>query len=340
MPSAPQLVYIDNEGITDPRWNLAIEEYALRTLDPRYRYVLFYVNQPSIIIGRNQNTFAEVNEEYVRERGIHVVRRRSGGGAVYHDGGNLNFSFITNYSPERLNNFRFFTEPVVRVLRELGVDAELQGRNDVVVGGRKVSGNAQFSTPRRMFSHGTLLFNSDLDDVARALNVKQRKFRSKGHESVRARVANIAEFAEKEMDVPTFRNRLLQGLFLGGEVLTYRLNAQDWAGVRRIIEERYARWAWNFGESPPFDLHRSRRFAWGVLDAWLDIRNGRVAGARLFSDMLDATVLGPLERRLVGVPYDGEALLQALDAAGPGDDIPGLKREAFLDLLFSAAEDE
>lgn len=336
----PQLIYIDNEGISDPRWNLAIEEYALQALDPQYTYVLFYVNEPSIIIGRNQNAFAEIDGAYVRERGIHVVRRRSGGGAVYHDAGNLNFSFITDYSPERLNNFRFFTGPVVRVLQELGVDAALQGRNDVVVDGRKVSGNAQFAKPRRMFSHGTLLFNTDLGEVARALNVKPRKLQSNGRNSVRARVANIAEFVEKEMDVPTFRQRLLQGLFSGERVpRTYRLSARDWEGVRRIVEQRYARWAWNFGESPAFDLHRSRRFTGGELDAWLDVRKGHIVGARLFGDQLETTALGPLERRLVGVPYDREALLRALGPPEPGGDIPGLSRDAFLDLLLTAPED-
>lgn len=337
----PQLVYIDNEGISDPRWNLAIEEYALQFLDPQYTYVLFYVNEPSIIIGRNQNAFAEINREYVKERGIHVVRRRSGGGAVYHDAGNLNFSFITNYSPERLNNFQFFTGPVVRVLQELGANAELQGRNDVVVDGRKVSGNAQYAKPRRMFSHGTLLFNTDLREVSLALNVKPRKFLSKGRGSVRARVANIAEFVEKEMDVPTFRHRLLQGLFPGSSTPpTYRLSAHDWAGVQKIIDERYGRWDWNFGESPAFDLHHTRRFAGGELDAWLDIRNGRIAGARLFGDMLATKALGPLEQRLVGVQYDREALLHALGPAEQGDDIAGLSRIDLLDLLLTTDEGE
>ena len=145
--SAP-LVLIDNEGVTDPTLNLALEEWTLRNLDPQYRYLLFYVNEPSIIIGRNQNTLEEINRAHVEERDVQVVRRLSGGGAVYHDEGNLNFSFMTDYKPERLHNFDRFTRPLRRVLASMGAEAALQGRNDLVAGdGRKISGDAQFSPP-------------------------------------------------------------------------------------------------------------------------------------------------------------------------------------------------
>ena len=327
------LVYIDNEGITDPHVNLAIEEYALRHLDPRYTYILFYVNEPSIIIGRGQNTIEEIDARYVKERGIHVVRRLSGGGAVYHDSGNLNFSFITDTAQNRLHNFALFTGPVARALRELGADAELGGRNDLVIEGRKVSGNAQFSTARRMFSHGTLLFNSDLGAVAGALRVKPEKFQSKGVQSVRARVGNIADFAEREVDVPTLQRRILESLFAGGEVRRYRLNARDWAGVRRLIAERYGQWDWNVGASPPFDVQRARRFPFGEVDVRLSIRRGRVVQARIHGDFLSTGSLQPLEQALVGVAYDPEPLAQALAGIDVGAVIPGLSGGDFLELL-------
>ena len=150
------MLFIDNKGITDPRINLAIEEYALKNLDINETYLLFYINEPSIIIGKNQNSVEEINTEYVESNGIHVVRRLSGGGAVYHDLGNLNYSFITKDDGDSFHNFRKFTEPVIAALNQMGVNAELSGRNDILAEGRKISGNAQFSTKGRMFTHGTL----------------------------------------------------------------------------------------------------------------------------------------------------------------------------------------
>src|SRR4051794_2619557 len=207
------MLFIDNKGITDPRINLAIEEYALKNLDINETYLLFYINEPSIIIGKNQNTVEEINTEYVEGNGIHIVRRLSGGGAVYHDLGNLNFSFITKDDGESFHNFKKFTEPVVAALHKLGVNAELSGRNDIVVEGRKISGNAMFSTRGRMFSHGTLMLDSEIDAVVSALKVKKEKIESKGIKSVRSRVANISEFLETKVSMEEFRSLLLKYIF-------------------------------------------------------------------------------------------------------------------------------
>lgn len=261
------MIFIDNEGITKPQINLALEEYALRNFGEHEDYLLFYINEPSIIIGRNQNTLEEINDSYVRENGIHVVRRMSGGGAVYHDLGNLNFSFITKYAKDRLNNFLKFNEPVIKVLKKLGVPAEMSGRNDILADGRKISGNAQFSTSKRMFSHGTLLFNSDLDEVTNALDVKMSKIQSKGHKSVRSRVANIMEFIDKPMTVEQFRQYLLDGLYEDRDNFeTYHLTENEWKKVHELKEEKYGNWDWNFGKSPKFNVQRVRRFPVGEID--------------------------------------------------------------------------
>lgn len=174
------MYFIDNKGITDPRINLAIEEYILRNMDiEKDDYLLFYINQPSIIIGKNQNTIEEINTDYVEENNIIVVRRLSGGGAVYHDLNNLNFSFLTKDDGNSFHNYKKFTQPVVNALANLGVNAELSGRNDILAEGRKVSGNAQYATKGRMFSHGTLMFKTDIDAVANALKVKKIKLNQK-----------------------------------------------------------------------------------------------------------------------------------------------------------------
>ena len=197
--------FIDNLGITDPTLNLALEEYVLRHKPVDDDCLLFYINAPSIIIGRNQNTVEEINAPVVDARGITVVRRISGGGAVYHDLGNLNFSFITPFEHGRFNRYDHFTKPVLATLHALGVPAELGGRNDILAEGRKISGNAQFATATRMFSHGTLLFDSNLDDVTEALRPKPGKVESKGVKSIRSRVANISEFVRDPITVGELR---------------------------------------------------------------------------------------------------------------------------------------
>ena len=174
------MIFVPNEN-NDPRVNLAIETYLLTEMPLDEPILLFYINEPSIIIGRNQNTIEEINKEYVDEHGIHVVRRLSGGGAVYHDHGNLNFSFIM---PDDGNS-----------LHDLGVEgAELKGRNDLVINDMKFSGNAMYATNGRMFAHGTLMFDSDIDEVVNTLKVRKDKIESKGIKSVRSRVTNIKPF--------------------------------------------------------------------------------------------------------------------------------------------------
>src|SRR5690554_5237449 len=256
------MIFVDNEGVTDPRLNLALEEYIVRKFGAENDYLLFYINQPSIIIGKNQITIEEVNQEYIDNNDIHVVRRVSGGGAVYHDFGNLNFSFITNHDIKKLHNFKKFTEPVISVLNDLGLDAELKGRNDILVGDKKISGTAQFSTGKRMISHGTLLFNTDIGEVVNALNVKPSKLESKGHKSVRSRVANIRDFMSEEMTIEEFRERLLKGLYAEAkEFETYKLSEEEWEGVRQLKAEKYDTWNWNYGRAPKFNIQYNKRFA-------------------------------------------------------------------------------
>ncbi|MDI3270086.1 MAG: lipoate--protein ligase, partial [Bacillota bacterium] len=182
--------YVDQGPLHRPALNLAIEEYLLRQLRSDEDYLFFYNNDPSVIIGRNQNAWEEIDEVFCRAEGIQVVRRLSGGGAVYTDRGNLSFSFITRDDGQSFMNFKKFTEPVVEALRTLGVPAELTGRNDIQVGERKISGNAQYAAGGRLMTHGTLLLSVDLERMTRALQPRAEKFQSKSTKSVRARVAN------------------------------------------------------------------------------------------------------------------------------------------------------
>jgi lipoate-protein ligase A len=333
------MIFIDNEGITDPSINLALEEYALRNFDIETDYLLFYINEPSIIIGRNQNTLEEINHEYIEKNDIHVVRRRSGGGAVYHDLGNLNFSFLTRYQQGNLHNFKKFTDPVIDVLRRMGVESELSGRNDIVAEGRKISGNAQFSTGKRMLSHGTLLLDSDLDEVTNALNVKMSKIESKGHKSVRSRVANINEFLDDPLSIEEFRELLLKGLYHDrDEFETYHLTEAEWGKVHELRDKRYGNWSWNYGKSPKFNIQRNRRFDIGEIDLRLDVEDGHIEHLKIYGDFFGQEPVEELADQLVGLRYHPEDLEQALDSIDVQDYFGALPQEQFLDLLYGADE--
>jgi len=327
------VLYVDNRGINDPRINLALEEYVLRHKLAGEQLLLFYVNEPSIIIGRNQNTIEEINPPFIESRGIHVVRRISGGGAVYHDLGNLNFSFISPYAPGYFNNYAAFTGPVVDVLRDLGVPAALGGRNDILADGRKISGNAQFARPDRMFSHGTLLFDSNLDDVTAALNVKPGKIESKGVKSIRSRVANIAEFLRDPLTVPELQERILDRIFPDGVRPTLELTDADWAAVNELVTRKYGAWEWNFGESPRANVQRAQRFPAGEIDVRLDVEQGRIERVRIYGDFMGREDVAELETRLTGVRYDRASVANALADVELRDYFGDIDRDAAIGVI-------
>ncbi|MCM2533740.1 lipoate--protein ligase [Neobacillus pocheonensis] len=329
------MLFIDNKGITDPRINLSIEEYALKNLDINETYLLFYINEPSIIIGKNQNTIEEINTEYVERNGIHVVRRLSGGGAVYHDLGNLNFSFITKDDGESFHNFRRFTEPVVEALQKLGVNAELSGRNDLLAEGKKISGNAQFSTKGRMFSHGTLLFNSEMENVVSALKVKKDKIESKGIKSIRSRVANISEFLTDKMEIEEFRSLLLKYIYGGqGEIPEYVLTEKDWENIHLLSMERYQNWDWNYGKSPKFNLQHSHRFPVGSIDVRLEAEKGTIKNCKIYGDFFGVGDVSEIEARLKGCRYNKGEMEKALTDVEMVHYFGNVTKEEFINLIY------
>ncbi|KOO47859.1 lipoate--protein ligase [Viridibacillus arvi] len=330
------MFFIDNKGITDPRINLAIEEYALKTMDvEKDSFLLFYINQPSIIIGRNQNTVEEINTDYVEDNGIIVVRRLSGGGAVYHDLGNLNFSFLTKDDGDSFQNFKKFTQPVVDALQKMGINSELSGRNDILAEGRKISGNAQFSTKGRMFSHGTLLFDTEIDAVVSALKVKKEKIESKGIKSIRSRVANITEFMNEAMTVEEFRLEILKSIFGGEEnIQYYELTDEDWANIYKLSEERYQQWDWNYGQSPKFNVQRSQRFPSGSIDVRLEVKKGIMEEVHIFGDFFGVGDMADVEQALVGKNYERNVIDEALNAIDVPTYFGGVTKEQFIQLIY------
>lgn len=329
--------FIDNKGITDPYINLAIEEYVLQNFGEEDTYLLFYINEPSIIIGKNQNSIEEINRKYVEENNIKVVRRLSGGGAVYHDKGNLNFSFITKDDGDSFHDFAKFTEPVVRALNKMNVPAELIGRNDLLIEGRKFSGNAQFSTKGRMFSHGTLMFDSEIEHVVQALNVSQEKIESKGIKSIRSRVANITEFLEEKMTMEEFKETILKYIFdveNVEDVPEYKLSEQDWKNIHTLSEERYQKWDWNYGKSPAYNVKMSHKFPSGLLDVRLDVKKGMIEKCTIFGDFFGLGDVKDIENQLIGVRHERAAVEKALENIDIPYYLGKITKEEFVDLIY------
>ena len=331
------MLFVDNAGVTDAHLNLALEEHVLRNRMGEDDLLLFYVNAPAIIIGRNQNTIEEINSDVVAERGIRVVRRVSGGGAVYHDLGNLNFSFMTRDVHNRFNRYDRFNGPVVDVLRDLGVPAEIGGRNDIIADGRKISGNAQFATPDRMLSHGTLLLDSNLDDVTASLRPKPGKVESKGVKSIRSRVANISEFVSAPINVGELRERIIERIFGTrdpAKLPLLALDESDWNAARELMGRKYGTMAWNYGENPRSNVQRAQRFAGGEIDVRIDVQEGRVAGVRIFGDFMGRHDVDTLEGMLKGVLYERAAILESLRDLDLGEFFSGISRDEVLDVLL------
>ncbi|MBK9055780.1 MAG: lipoate--protein ligase [Chloroflexi bacterium] len=308
------MLFIDNTH-TDPRLNLAMEEFILRNLRFPEPILFFYINEPAVIIGRNQNTLEEIDPDYVQANGIHVVRRLSGGGAVYHDLGNLNFSFVTAAGPDNFHNFARFTEPVIQVLRQLGVKAELREQSSIFANGKKISGNAQYATSGRMFSHGTLLFDTNIETMLHALNPRQVQIESKAVQSVRNFVTNIHEHLPQDMTIHELCQALLLGIFEVNDaaaIPTYTLSDENWTAIQQISAQRYANWEWNFGHSPRFNVQKSERLPIGKIDARISVENGKIQQIKFYGDFSGEQDLASLEAQLTGVRYEREALAAAI----------------------------
>ena len=332
------MLFVDNKNNYDPEINLAIEQYLVMNLPiEENSYLLFYINDPSIIIGKHQNTIEEINTEYVDKKNIKVVRRLSGGGAVYHDRGNLNFSFITKNYGYIFSNYQRYLNPVIKALQQMGVNAEIKGRNDILVGDKKISGNAQFATNKRMFTHGTLLFNSNMDEVSTSLKVRKDKIESKGIKSIRSRVANITDYITTELTIEEFRDKLLLSIFNVDsikDITKYELTESDWSQIRKISQERYANWEWNFGRSPKFYMERTQRFPIGSIDLKLNVEDGIITAIKIYGDFFGVGNLEDIENKLIGKKYTKQSVAESLRGLDLSLYFGKITLEEFLTLIY------
>ena len=281
-------------------FNIASEEYLLHRF-PTEDLFLLYVNAPSIIVGKFQNTLAEINLDYVEEKGIKVVRRMSGGGAVYHDLGNLNFSFHTLLGQNDFGDFSFFTKPVLNMLNTLGVPAELKGRNDLLVDGKKFSGNAKLARHGKMIQHGTILLNSEMEVLGEALKVNPLKFIDKATKSNRGRVTNLIDYLPKETTTETLKELLTAEIIKNNpEAKRYQLSLEDLAGIEQLMEKKYETWDWNFGFSPQYNFKKAIKIPAGFIEVHLDVVHGIIEKAKIFGDFFASMPIEDLEVQLIG----------------------------------------
>jgi len=298
------MLLIDNQNHTDPAINLALEEHCYRNLDTRHEYVMFYINQPSIIIGNHQNPFQEINTGLAAQKKIRPIRRISGGGAVYHDTGNLNFSFITDFGAEKLDYFRHLLQPILGTLNRLGVPAELTGKNNIVVDNKKISGNSQHANMRRMLSHGTLLFDAELDTLQQALQSNPAIIQSRAIASIPSRVTNISDYLSRPIEMQAFLNELTGGLSESfGELAEYRLTAAEWDAVHRLAEEKYRSWEWTFGKSPEFTVAHKIQFESKNVEALIRVKHGIIKNIHFAQNSLNPQAPNPVISGLIGKRY-------------------------------------
>ncbi len=303
------MLIIDSPS-NDAFFNIASEEYLLKKF-PTEEIFLLYVNAPSIIIGKFQNTLAEINLDYVNEKGIKVVRRMSGGGAVYHDFGNLNFSFHSLLEGNDFMDFAKFTDPVVRLLNRLDVPAKLEGRNDLLVDGKKFSGNAKLAKNKKMIQHGTILINSQMTVLGESLKVNPLKFIDKAVKSNRSRVTNLIEYLPAETTTDSFKEMLVQEIVAdnpGSEV--YSFTEEDKLAIEKLIKEKYETWDWNFGSSPNYNFKKANKIPAGFIEIHLDVQKGKIEDAKIFGDFFASHSIEELEDLLKGVNHDQVALAE------------------------------
>jgi lipoate-protein ligase A len=297
------MLCIPNQN-TDPYFNLAAEEYILKNF--KENCFILWRSKPSIIVGKHQNTLAEINLNFVQEQKIPVIRRLSGGGTVFHDLGNINFSFFQNVEKkENLVDFKRYTKPIIEVLHELGIDAKFEGRNDIMINGKKISGNAEHVFKNRVLHHGTLLFSSEISNLSQALKVNPLIYQDKGVKSVRSRVTNIINHLKEKITVKDFYNKILSHILSSNsEAIIYEFSQNDIEQINKLVNDKYKEWEWNYGYSPKYNFEKSQITSEGTIDVQLIVEKGYINELKINSSFLNKEIISKIEITLKGVKHE------------------------------------
>ena len=317
----------------DPYFNLALEQVLFEGPGRERACCMLWRNDRTIVVGKYQNTLQEVDLACARRHGIRVARRLSGGGAVYHDLGNVNFTFVAPHQGAGMD-FASFCRPVAAVLAELGVEAAIGGRNDMTVEGKKFSGSAQYVKAGRVMHHGTILYDSDLTMLGKVLRPPEDKYVSRGLPSVRSRVTNLRPYVKRDLDADGFLARLRRGLLDRLDMEPAAPGPAELARAEELRRTVYSAWDWNFGASPPCQAVKQRRVeGCGRLEVRMDVEKGRVKALRFFGDFFSLEEPAELAERLTGCPLEAGALRERLAGTDVGRYFRGLDGESLLRIL-------